>query len=99
MKLIALYAEPENRETFLAHYNTVHRPLVARIPGLLEATVTLVDKTLMGEGAPFMIAEMRFADAQAFDTAMASPENRAAGKDLMGFARGLVTLVQAHTVD
>lgn len=98
MKLIALYAEPEDREAFLDHYNTVHMPLVARIPGLLESTVTLIDSALIGEGAPFMITEMRFADAEAFAAAMASPENRAAGKDLMGFARGRVTLVQAHTV-
>ena len=40
-----------------------------------------------------MIAEMHFPDRTRFDEAMASAENRAAGKDLMSFAKGLVTLL------
>jgi uncharacterized protein (TIGR02118 family) len=42
-----------------------------------------------------LIAELHFADEAAFDAAMASPENRAAGKDVMNFAKGLVTMVVA----
>ena len=41
-------------------------------------------------------AEMTFPDRERFDDAMKSPENRAAGKDLMSFARDLVTLVVAE---
>lgn len=47
----------------------------------------------MGEPPYFLIAEMIFPDRARFDEAMASPENRAAGKDLMTFARELVTLL------
>jgi len=39
---------------------------------------------------------MHFPDRQRFDEAMASAENRAAGKDLMSFAKNLVTLVIAE---
>ncbi len=49
-----------------------------------------------GEPAYFLIAEMYFPDRARFDEAMASPENRAAGKDLMGFAKGLFTLLIAE---
>ena len=40
-----------------------------------------------GEPAYYRMAEMWFDDRAAFDKAMASDENRAAGKDLMSFAR------------
>lgn len=51
----------------------------------------------MGGPSPyFLIAEMHFADDAAFDAAMASPENRAVGKDVMTFAKGLVTMLKVH---
>ena len=49
-----------------------------------------------GEPAYFLIAELHFPDRETFDAAMASPENAAAGKDLMSFAKGLVTLLVAE---
>jgi uncharacterized protein (TIGR02118 family) len=39
------------------------------------------------------VAEMWFDDRAGFDKAMASDENRAAGKDLMSFARDVVTMI------
>ncbi|MFV3073510.1 EthD family reductase [Niveispirillum fermenti] len=95
-KLIALYRKPDDVEAFLKHYNEVHLPLVARTPGLLRTVINRVTSAPMGgEPAYFMIAEMHFADQDSFDAAMKSPENRAAGKDLMGFARDIVTLLVA----
>ena len=93
-KLIALYQAPDDPEAFMAHYNDVHMPLVRQTPGLLDATVSRIQANAMGGDVPyFMIAEMSYPNKAAFDTAMASPENRAAGKDLMSFARGKVTLL------
>lgn len=93
-KLIALYRKPDNVEAFLKHYNEVHLPLVEKVPGLMRTLVNRVTGSPMGgEPAYFMIVEMQYADAVTFDAAMMSAENRAAGKDLMGFARDLVTLV------
>jgi uncharacterized protein (TIGR02118 family) len=96
-KLIALYRRPDDLEAFMTHYQQVHMPLVRQIPGLIEAKISRVDKALIG-GEPdyVLIAEMVFADRPDFDAAMASPENRAAGKDLVGFAKGLVTLLVAE---
>ena len=59
-------------------------------------TVNRVKKHLMGDDQPFMIVEMSFEDRDAFDTAMASDENKAAGKDIINFARGIVSLVVAQ---
>lgn len=95
-KLIALYRKPADVEAFLAHYRDVHLPLVAKTPGLLRAEINHVTAAPMGGEPPyFLIAEMFFANQESFDAAMKSPENRAAGKDLMGFARDLVTLLVA----
>jgi uncharacterized protein (TIGR02118 family) len=96
VKLIALYKQPEDEAAFLSHYHDVHMPLVAKTPHLQKAVVNRVTGSPMGEAPYFLIAEMHFPDRARFDEAMASPENRAAGKDLMGFARRLVTLVVAE---
>lgn len=93
VKLIALYRKPENQEAFLDHYNNVHLPLVALTPHLTRTVINRVTGSPMGEPAYFLIAEMHFPDQVRFDEAMKSPENRAAGKDLMSFARELVTLL------
>ena len=96
-KLIALYKKPDDPEAFLEHYRNVHMPLVEKIPGLAGATVNMATGAPMG-GEPeyFLIAEMRYPDEETFKKAMASDENRAAGKDLMSFAKGLVTLLVAE---
>lgn len=93
VKLIALYREPTDVDAFLLHYDTVHAPLVRQTPYLERMTVDRVTGSPMGQPAFFLMATMQFPDRARFDEAMASPENRAAGKDLMGFARDLVTLL------
>ena len=93
VKLIALYTRPADVEAFEQHYNEVHAPLIRQVPGLRKLVVNTVWGAPRGEPAYYKIAEMWFDDRAAFDTAMASPENRAAGKDLMSFARDYVTML------
>ena len=99
-KLIALYRRPDDVDAFLYHYENVHMPLVEKIPGLASVIVNRCTGAPMG-GEPeyFMIVEMCYPDADTFKTAMRSPENLATGKDVMGFAKGLVTLVTAISDD
>ena len=47
-KLIALYTMPDDAEAFMAHYNGIHLPLVQKIPGLVRAEVTRIDRTFVG---------------------------------------------------
>jgi uncharacterized protein (TIGR02118 family) len=96
-KLIALFQTPDDPQSFMSHYNDVHLPLVKQTPGLLKAEAYRVTANAMGGVIPyFLIAEMTYPDKATFDTAMASPQNRAAGKDLMSFAKGKVTLLIAN---
>ena len=98
VKLVALNRKPEDEHAFLQHYNEMHMPLVRKTPHLERASVSRVTGQPMGEPAYFLMAEMVFPDQVRFQEAMRSPENRAAGKDLMGFASGLVTLIVTEDV-
>lgn len=93
-KLLALYRKPEDEAAFLEHYENVHTPLTMKLPGLSKLVVNRVTADAFG-GTPelFMIAELHFPDRGTFDAAMRSPENRALGKDLMSFAKGIVTVL------
>jgi uncharacterized protein (TIGR02118 family) len=93
IKLVALFKRPEDVEEFDQHYNETHAPLMGMVPGLERMEVTRNLRAFRGEPEYYLIAEMYFRDKEAFDTAMASEENRAAGKDLMSFAREVVTMV------
>ena len=99
VKLIALFRKPEDTQTFVQAYFETHVPLVQKIPGLQRVEISRVSGAPRGEPDFYLITEMYFADKPTMDAAMASPENIAAGKNLMGFARGLVTFVYAEQVE
>ncbi|MCP3772757.1 EthD family reductase [Paenibacillus sp. MZ04-78.2] len=92
VKLIAIYRKPENIEDFDKHYAEVHAPLAAKMPGLLRLEVSRIYGTPMGESDLHLMAEMYFDDKQALVQALSSPEGKAAGKDLMGFAGKIVSM-------
>lgn len=96
IKLIAVYSTPDDPAAFDAHYADVHTPLARQIPGLEELRVSHARKRLMGTHDIYLTAEMVFADKAAFDAAMSSAENQAAGKDLANFAKGKVSLFVAE---
>lgn len=94
IKLIALYRRPDDLDAFLDHYREVHTPLTRKLPGLQRLVVNHVTAdALGGESAYVLVAEMHFADRDAFTTAMRSAENRRLAEDLQGFAGDLVTLL------
>ncbi|MBX6341365.1 MAG: EthD family reductase, partial [Thermomicrobiaceae bacterium] len=88
IKLVALYRKPADPEGFMRHYREVHTPLVEKTPGLERIEVSRVTGDAFGGEPPyFLIAEMYYPDRDTFNAAMRSEENRAAAKDLMGFAK------------
>jgi uncharacterized protein (TIGR02118 family) len=92
IKLVALFKRPEDTDTFDEHYEQVHAPLMQKVPGLVRMEVTRNTQGFRGEPEYYLVAEMYFQDKESFDAAMASEENRVAGKDLMSFARPYVTM-------
>lgn len=92
IKLVALFKRPQDTGEFDAHYADVHAPLMRQVPGLERMEVTRNLQAFRGEPEYYLVAEMYFRDRESFDAAMSSEENRAAGKDLMSFAREYVTM-------
>ena len=96
IKLIALYKKPADAdatEAFEKHYFENHMPLVAKTPGLLKSEVSYC-KALPGMETKYhLMAEMYYNDMDSFNAGMASPEGRAAAKDLMGFAKHYVEMM------
>ena len=99
VKLIALYKKPSDVQAFEEHYANVHLPLIEKIPGLRKTELSRITAAPMGEAPYYMMYEMYFDDMEAYALAMKSEENKAAGKDLMSFARELVTLMIADAYE
>lgn len=97
VKLLSLYKHPIDEAAFLQHFQE-HLTLVRQIPGIEHIVVNHIKADAYGgEPSYFMITEYHFADRERFRDAMRSPENQAAGQDLLRFARGLVTLLVAES--
>lgn len=92
VKLIAIYKKPEDMEAFDRHYHEVHAPLAAKMPGLVSLEINQIYGAPGGESHLHLIAEMLFESKEALEAALSSPEGRAAGKDLTGFAGKLVSM-------
>lgn len=96
VKLVALYKKPENTEEFDRNYFETHLPLANKMPGLRKAEVSKILGAPQGESEYYLIAELYFDDMDALKTAMSSDEGKAAAKNLMGFAKGLVSMMFAE---
>lgn len=94
VSIVVLYTRPGDEDAFFRHYEDVHAPLVKKLPGLLAFDL----HRLRGNPAPgapdyVLMAEMRFADRDAYKTAMRSEENAALVADVGSFADGLTTIL------
>jgi uncharacterized protein (TIGR02118 family) len=96
-KLIVLYTQPENPEDFDRQYFQTHVPLAEKMPGLRRMEVSKITGNMMGGSSPYyMIAELLFDNAEALNAAMSSPEGKAAGKNIMGFAANYITMLTSE---
>ncbi len=98
VKLVALYRKPADPAAFDKAFFETHLPLVNKIPGLVRLDVMRVTGAPRGEAEYYQISELAFESRATLDTAMASPENMEAGKNLMSFARGLVTFLYVDEI-
>ena len=96
VKLVALYKKPQDPAEFDKHYFEIHTPLASKMPGRKRAEVSKIVGSPAGESEFYLICEMYFENMDALKAAMASPEGKAAAKDLMSFARDEVTMMFAE---
>ncbi|MFZ4714087.1 MAG: EthD family reductase [Bacteriovoracaceae bacterium] len=91
-KLVAIYKIPNDKDAFEKHYQEVHAPLTMKVPLLKEFRLNKIFGGPMGASDLHVIAEMCFATKDDFKSAMKSPEAAASGKDLMSFAKEIVSV-------
>lgn len=83
------YETPSDPDAFEQRYTAEHVPLVHALPGLERFTLSR-PRPLGGAGAPYLVAEMWFADAEAMKAAMRSPQMAAAGRHAAGLGAATV---------
>lgn len=93
VKLIAMYKTPSDIAEFEKHYYEIHMPLIEKMPGLLKTEVSKISGMPGQESKYYMMAEMYFENMDKLNESMASPEGKAAGKDLMSFAKDYVIMM------
>jgi uncharacterized protein (TIGR02118 family) len=99
VKLVAMFTKPEDPAAFDEAYFGTHLELNARTPGLRRTEVTRVTGAPRGESPWYVVTEMYYDDEPSMRAAFASPEAAEAGRQLMSFAKGLVTMYTAEVVD
>jgi uncharacterized protein (TIGR02118 family) len=95
IKLIALYKKPADQEQldeFNKHYFEIHMPLVLKTPGLLKSEVATSTGSPGMDTKYHLICEMYYENMDTFNSGMATPEGKAAFKDLMSFAKRYVEM-------
>jgi len=82
IRFLVLYNRPVDVEAFERHYWEVHIPLARKLSGLRRYAISRNVTTLRGDESPYLVAELEWDDAAAFQRAFQSPEGQAAGQDV-----------------
>jgi uncharacterized protein (TIGR02118 family) len=100
VKLVALYAQPDDTAAFDEHYAGTHVPLVDKMPGLQRWDYAkFVAAADGGDQTYYQIAELHFADQAALDAAFGSTQGKAAAADYQSFAPPGSRMFVASVVD
>jgi len=97
MRLVALYKEPADKAAFDEKYFGTHLPLIEKVPQIQKTEIVRAKRTVVGDRF-YLMATMHFENEEALKACMKSPEMRAAGENLEGFASGLYTLMICEDV-
>lgn len=96
VKFVALYKKPADVKSFDENYFGTHLELAGKIPGLKKVEVSKVVGSPMGESEYYLIADLYFDTMDDLKNGMSSPEGRAAGKNLMTFAKDIVQFMHVE---
>ena len=100
IKYVALYRTPEDAASFDESYFGSHVPLAEKTPGLVRTEVARVLKTVRGEPALHVMAELYFASYDDLKAAFKTPEWAASGENLAEWGGlELVSMYIAEVVD
>ena len=81
-KALALYPMPDDPQAFRDHYENIHLPLVAKLPGLRTLRYSFDLTAPQGEAPYFAVFEAEWDYAEAMATSLTSPEGQAVAADM-----------------
>jgi uncharacterized protein (TIGR02118 family) len=88
-KLVVLYKTPKDKAAFDAYYKQTHVPLAYKIPGLKSYEISDgAIGTPAGPADVHLTAILTFDSLADIQSALGSPEGKAAAGDLANFATG-----------
>lgn len=90
-KMTAIYKVPADTNAFNEWYKT-HTEIAKKVPLTKEIRITRISGGPRGPSDLHLIAELLFASKEDFNTAMASPENMAAGKDAFTNYKDIISI-------
>jgi uncharacterized protein (TIGR02118 family) len=93
VKFILYFRQPADVDAFEDHFANRHVPLIAAMPNVVRSSVTRALGAPRGEPIFYLIHEVYFQDLSSMTYALNSAQGRAAGADVMLFARDVVTLM------
>lgn len=87
-KLLVLYKRPANAKAFDDYYFSKHVPLAKKMPGVRRYDVSTGPVQALGSESPYhLVATLTFDSVAAIQSALGSPEGKAAAGDLANFAQ------------
>jgi uncharacterized protein (TIGR02118 family) len=100
IKYVALYRTPQNAAAFDESYFQTHVPLANKTPGLVRTEIARVLKTVTGEPALHVMAELYFDSYESLKAAFKTEEWAASGANLQEWGGlELVSMYVAELVD
>ena len=100
IKYVALYRPPGDSAEFDRHYFDTHVPIFNKTPGLIRAEIARVTRTMVGEPAYYLMAELYFESVETMKAAFKSAEWQESGRNLADWCgMELVTMFTAAVVD
>ncbi len=94
IKITVLYGHPTDAAAFEKYYAETHLPIVGKMSGFERAELTkFLDAPDGAEAEYYRMAEFWFANIDAMQASMGSPEGQATAADLANFATGGVKML------
>jgi uncharacterized protein (TIGR02118 family) len=86
-KALALYPMPEDPRACREHNETIHIPLVLKLPGVRTMRYGFDLTSAQGESPYFAVFEVEWDDAETMAASLSSPEGQAVATDMAPYVR------------
>lgn len=92
-KALALYPMPSDPQAFRDHYESIHLPLVAKLPGVRSLRYSFDLNAPLGESPFVAVFEVEWDNAETMGASLTSPEGQAVAEDMAPYVtKGTVLL-------